>query len=79
MEWLESELQVFTEITGSCCNIYFFALTLVFFALNDSYLVCVLGWGSETSLHENPHSYSQSLRVFEGDPQKFSNFEVRMR
>ena len=29
-----------------------------------------LGWGSETSLHENPHSHSQSLRVFEGDPQK---------
>ena len=38
-----------------------------------------VGWGDEVSLHENSHSHSQSLRVFEVEVRGFKIFEVFLR
>ena len=38
-----------------------------------------LGWGDEVSLHENSHSHSQSLRVFEVEVRGFKIFEAFLR
>ena len=42
-------------------------------------LMCLVGWGDKVSLHENSHSHSQSLRVFEVEVRGFKIFEAFLR
>ena len=39
----------------------------------------IVGWGDEVSLHENSHSHSRSLRVFEVEVRGFKIFEAFLR
>ena len=38
-----------------------------------------VGWGDKVSLHENSHSHSRSLRVFEVEVRGFKIFEAFLR